>query len=234
MSPKSVGLLCAVPLESNLILKRFRLKRIKSASFERFEANSEGLKLALVHSGIGLANAAHSSAMLIERFSPDVLINFGIAGACPDGGLSIGDIAVASSESYADSGVSDGGGFDLIGIPILTIKGKKVFNIIPLGSGLLKKAKKALPHAVTGGFITVASASASARRARGLCDKYGAICENMEGAAIAHVCAIHKIPFLQIRGISNIAGVRDKKKWDIKTASENAQEAVTALLKAFL
>jgi futalosine hydrolase len=48
----------------------------------------------------------------------------------------------------------------------------------------------------------------------------------MEGAAIAQVCAIYKIPMLEIRGISNIAGERDKRKWNLDLASENCQELV--------
>ena len=52
----------------------------------------------------------------------------------------------------------------------------------------------------------------------------------MEGAAIAQVCTIYKIPMLEIRGISNIVGERDKRKWNLGLASENCQKL---LLKLF-
>jgi futalosine hydrolase len=52
----------------------------------------------------------------------------------------------------------------------------------------------------------------------------------MEGAAIAHVCAMYKIPMLGIRGISNIAGIRDKRKWNLKLASENCQETALEII----
>ena len=53
----------------------------------------------------------------------------------------------------------------------------------------------------------------------------------MEGAAIAHICAMYDIPMIEIRGISNIVENRDIKKWDIQLASENCQMAVIELIK---
>jgi hypothetical protein len=35
---------------------------------------------------------------------------------------------------------------------------------------------------------------------------------------------------LEIRGISNIAGIRDRRKWDIKRASENCQKVVMDII----
>ena len=52
----------------------------------------------------------------------------------------------------------------------------------------------------------------------------------MEGAAIAQVCTIYKIPMLEIRGISNKVGERDKRKWDLGLASENCQKLLLKLL----
>ena len=78
----------------------------------------------------------------------------------------------------------------------------------------------------SGAFVTVSAASGSAQRAKELERRFSAVCENMEGAAIAQVCAIYKLPMFEIRGISNTAGVRDKRRWDIQLASLNCQKAV--------
>jgi len=43
----------------------------------------------------------------------------------------------------------------------------------------------------------------------------------MEGAAFHYVCLQQHIPFIQIRSISNIVGVRDKNKWKMKEAIES-------------
>jgi futalosine hydrolase len=51
--------------------------------------------------------------------------------------------------------------------------------------------------------------------------KFDPVVESMEGAALHYVCLQEKIPFLQLRSISNYIGERDKKKWKIKDAILN-------------
>jgi futalosine hydrolase len=55
----------------------------------------------------------------------------------------------------------------------------------------------------------------------------------MEGAAVAQVAALHDIPWLEVRGISNIVEDRDLKKWNIPLAAEAAQKAVARILKGW-
>ena len=62
---------------------------------------------------------------------------------------------------------------------------------------------------------------------------FAADIESMEGAALHYVCLLQKIPFLQIRAISNKVGVRDKTKWKIKTAIENLAMELHALLNDY-
>lgn len=57
------------------------------------------------------------------------------------------------------------------------------------------------------------------------------VIESMEGGGLHYVCLKEKIPFLQLRSVSNEIGVRDKTKWDIKGAIGNLNEQLIALLK---
>ena len=59
---------------------------------------------------------------------------------------------------------------------------------------------------------------------------FAADIESMEGAALHYVCLLQKVPFLQLRSISNKVGVRDKTKWKIKTAIDNLTMELNALL----
>jgi futalosine hydrolase len=52
-------------------------------------------------------------------------------------------------------------------------------------------------------------------------NKYAVQIESMEGAALHYVCLQEKIPFLQIRSVSNWVGERDRTKWKMKEALEN-------------
>ena len=74
-----------------------------------------------------------------------------------------------------------------------------------------------------GNFITVSAATGTPERALELEKRFDALCENMEGAAIAHICTMYGIQLTEVRGISNIVGVRDKSTWNLKEASENCQ-----------
>ena len=51
----------------------------------------------------------------------------------------------------------------------------------------------------------------------------------MEGAAAAHICTLYGVPFLEIRGISNLVMDRDRGSWRLERAAEVAARAAAAL-----
>jgi len=53
----------------------------------------------------------------------------------------------------------------------------------------------------------------------------------MEGAALHYVCLLERIPFLQIRSISNETGVRDKARWKMKEALTDLNATLISLIK---
>jgi futalosine hydrolase len=55
----------------------------------------------------------------------------------------------------------------------------------------------------------------------------------MEGAAVFYVCLLEKIPFLEIRAISNYVDIRDTEKWDIPTATDNLTNEIFRFLRRF-
>lgn len=201
---------------------------------------------------MGKVNAAHAATNLAHEYSPSLLLNIGIGGAYPSSGLSVGDIAVAEKEIYGDEGVILKNGFygtDFIGIPLLMKGRKKYFNEFSLDRHLTIKAVRAAQlithHPAPGGssgadsspitvkqgtFLTFSTCTGTKKRAAELEKRYGAICENMEGAAIAHICTLYSIPFVEMRGISNIIEARDLSRWNIKLAAENCQKAALEFL----
>ena len=118
------------------------------------------------------------------------------------------------------------GGYKKIGIPLVQSGRKKYFNEFPVSTPPVPPLVRGGFNIKAGNFVTVSAATGTQKRAKELEERFRAVCENMEGAAIAQVCAIYKIPMFEIRGISNIAGVRDKRKWNLKLASQNCQKAV--------
>jgi futalosine hydrolase len=55
--------------------------------------------------------------------------------------------------------------------------------------------------------------------------RWEAVAESMEGAAAAHVCALYGVPFLELRGISNMVVDRDRGSWKVEAAVSVAGEA---------
>lgn len=233
MRVKTIGLITAMPFEARSLIRALKGKKIVS------QAITEGLygaaRIVHVVAGIGIANAARGTTVLLERYSPAIVLLFGIGGAYPGKGLDVGDVVLAEKEIYADSGLllTDGPhGMDRIGIPLVKKGRKEYFNEYPADRGLLKKALKILQGVRSGTFLTVALSTGVRERAEALSAKFNAVSENMEGAAVAQVCASYGVPFFEARGISNIVEDREPALWNKALAADNCQKAVGRLLLA--
>lgn len=184
----------------------------------------------LATTGIGKVNAAISATLLMEKFHPRLLINTGCGGAYWGSGLSVGDLAIATAEIYGDEGVLTVNGWhnlEIIGIPSVERKGNRYSNEFPLSMQAVEKAfhfafSLGLP-VKRGKFITVSTCSGTTSRGSELYSRFGGICENMEGAAAAHVALLYDTPLLEVRGISNMVEDRDLSRWDIPRSVEMSQ-----------
>ena len=233
-----IGLIVSVAAECRTLAGE--LKMAARRGFQAYEGRIAGKNIVLVVSGMGKVNAAHAATLLMERYSPLIVMNIGIGGAYPSSGLAVGDIAIAGKEIYGDEGVLLKDGFhgtELIGIPLARMGRRKYFNEFPLDRALADRAVSAASlltpcSSRKGVFVTVSACTGTKKRAIDLERRYGAICENMEGAAIAHICMLHGTPFFEMRGISNIVGQRDLSRWNINLAAKNCQKAVIEYIRA--
>lgn len=238
-----IALISSVPEEGKLFTRQLKKKSIVAGKLLH-RGRIHEKNVVYIISGMGKANAAHAATILLERFSPDALVLFGVGGAYPSSGLNVGDIAVAEKELYGDEGVMTGDGFqgtEFIGIPLAAKGGRKYFNEFPLDKELVGKALESLEFvsqpsagsiaAGSGRFVTVSTCTGTRKRALELQKRFGGICENMEGAATAHICTLYGVRMAEIRGISNIVGVRDRATWDIRLAAEHCQKVVMEVLK---
>lgn len=233
-----IGLISAVPEEGRLITDSLEPEPLLAGrAFRR--GRISGHEVVYVVSGMGKANAANAATLLIERFRPDLIILFGVGGAYPSSGLRPGDIAIAEKEIYGDEGVLTSKGFRdtrFIGIPVLRTGRKKYFNEFPMDRKLSRFITKMLKVegrtvVASGPFVTVSACTGTGKRAAELEDRHRAVCEDMEGAAVAQICALYSIPMAEVRGISNIVEKRDRSKWDVSLAARNCEEAVLRILK---
>lgn len=69
-----------------------------------------------------------------------------------------------------------------------------------------------------GPSLTVGMCSGDAETARERFLRHGALAENMEGSAVAQTGFLFRVPVLECRGISNMAGDRNKDHWEMEKA----------------
>jgi futalosine hydrolase len=231
-----LSLVAPTPIESNEIRREIRpapgddLKKI-------FEGELSGNHIIFTHCGVGKVNAAHSATLLLENYNVDVLILFGIGGAYLDSSLKVGDIAVADSENYGEEGVMTEEGWkpmEYTGFPLLKNK-KEYYNTFALDAKLAQIAVRASKdcgfNTEQGNFVTVSQCSGTRKCGTLMKERFNGLCENMEGAAVAHICAMYGVPMIEIRGISNIIEDRDMLKWDIDAAASNCNKVVLELVR---
>ncbi|HEU5318092.1 MAG TPA: futalosine hydrolase [Chloroflexota bacterium] len=192
----------------------------------------------VVVAGMGAVNTAHALTRELLQDRPEVVIQTGIAGAYVPSGLGVGDVALATEEVYGDVGVLTPDGWlsaEEIGIPLAgaTETRPARFNHFPLDDAMVARAVAVGGNLVarSGRFLTLAQVTGVRRAGDALYDRFGALCESMEGAAAAHVCALHDVPFLEVRGVSNLVENRDRSRWRIAEAAEAAQRVVRRLVE---
>jgi futalosine hydrolase len=240
-----IALLCSVHPEAEQVLSWTTIKATTQLGSKSIIVGMlAGREVLVCVGGMGKVNAAHAATLMIAEFAPEALVVFGVGGAYPSSGAVVGDVALAHQEIAGDEGVLTHDGFmdtEYIGIPLLKTASSVIFTTYPASELLLKRALHTLittagPGSVKvhfGPFVTLSTCTGISARAKELEERYHGLCENMEGAAVAQVAALHKVPWLEVRGISNIVEDRNLKKWDIPRAVEAAQKAVVSILKGW-
>ncbi len=197
-----------------------------------------GAHVTAVISGVGQANTAQSITVLLGHGPVGLVMLCGCGGAYAGSGLSVGDVAVATEEVYADMGVltSEGWlGLEDIGLPLIEKRGCQYYSRFPVRAEYVEAAVSVpnvpeMPVVRPGVFLTVCSVTGTSARGEELHRRFGAVCENMEGAAAAQTALVYDVPFVELRGISNMAGDRDRAGWDIALACSNCAKVASAFI----
>jgi adenosylhomocysteine nucleosidase len=188
-------------------------------------ATVAGLLVVAVRSGVGLINAAAATERVINAYRPRVVLNYGCAGAhrrdILPGDVIIGTCVVHHSavqflatgeERYRGFGYEVGGErvkvTELACTPALVQAARKVAaDYVPvswphnLPWPIAMPYREPLMH--TGAIASADVWTQSPARLDLLHHRHGALCEDMEAVAVAQICALHSVPFLTIKDISN-------------------------------
>jgi adenosylhomocysteine nucleosidase len=194
---KKIVIITAMKEELEAIKNKFEKveeKQLKDLTF--FEGQANGKEYILVKCGVGKVNAARVTQILIDNFDIEYIINIGIAGSLNDE-LEIGDIVIGKNLVQHDFDITAFGhekGY-------ITDTGR----VFQSNENLIKKySKKNSDYNIIIG--TIASGDIFCNQVamkEKIRSKFGADCVEMEGAAIAQVATLNKIPFIVIRSISD-------------------------------
>lgn len=191
--------------------------------------------LRLLLNGVGPVETALSLSRVLERDHTKIrfVVNFGIGGAYLSGRTTqagLLDICLAEREVLGDFGVCFGNRVEPFSNSDMVVK-----TVFTLDQDLLREAVTVLAKqqitAHTGTFVTVNGASGTRERAEQFSARYGALCENMEGAAAARVCEAYDLRLLEVRAISNMVEDRPGTEWKIDAACAQAASAAALILR---
>ncbi len=184
--------------------------------------------------GVGVVETTLCLSRFLEqrRAEFSAVLHIGVAGAYfpPSGeGAKCLDICLAEKEFFGDFGICYQDSIAPLGEELIH---KSAYT---LDGTLLQRAAAVLQKEhiqfFQGTFVTVAGVSATHKRGEMLQKQYGALCENMEGAAVARVCDAFSLPLLEMRSISNYVEDRDTRKWKLKEASQKSAACAALVLE---
>ena len=222
-------ILCATPHEMSAFLAQYppNQEQVTRTGVRILSGRIDKTPYSLAFTGVGVFNTASTLTLLLERLTPSVILQTGIAGVFEKSGYGLGDIGLADREHYIHTGIADGNTeadplpFDLIRDQPSTRKGIYHFEHELLLSAYDRLIREfgASPTAICKGpFITVSGITGGSGRADELYSAFTPVMEAMEGAAAAHIAALYRTSFLEVRSASNFVGEREKSKWDIPGA----------------
>ena len=172
------------------------------AGMEFCAGRLEGLDAVVVQCGVGKVNAAMCTQILCSVYGVTHLVNTGIAGSlCAE--LDIADLVVSTDAMYHDFDVS------IFGRPVGQVPGMDVVAFPAdekLSACAFAAAEAVNPGHTKSGRVASGDQFVSRKEQKEhIIAVSGALCTEMEGAAIAHTAYRNNVPFVILRAISDKA-----------------------------
>jgi futalosine hydrolase len=197
------------------------------AEAEAVRAGADPALVVVEPVGVGPAAAAAGTARLLALAEAAgrpfrAVLSAGIAGGFP-GRAGIGATVIGVRSIAADLGAESSDGF----LPIESLGFGS--SVLLADEELVETLAAALPHALMGDVLTLATVTGTAETAARLAGAHpAAVAEAMEGFGVACAAAAAGIPCAELRTVSNLVGPRDRSAWRLA----DAFAALTAAAKS--
>ncbi len=177
--------------------------------------------------GVGISNTIYHLLKHLHTKSYDLIIQIGIAGRYNED-VEIGEVVAINEDCFADFGVLEDSNFHSIFDMGLMEKNQTPFNDGVLENKDVHKYSEGL-KIVKGATVNMLTDDITAIKR--IINKFSPVVETMEGAAFHYICNQEGLSYLQIRGVSNDVGIRDKSKWKIDEAIQSSNDFLIQYLK---
>lgn len=229
-----IAILCALPAEIAPFKRALQLKQLpQSGGILCWRAEYGAKTMTLVQTGVGKVQAAAAAQQVIMEYAPDAMLSCGTAGSL---GVQerIGDVVLGASTVQHDYGFILPETFIPFGFHLRRPRGKALFlREFPADVNLLNIAKALEIENVrtfSGKILSGDQVIFSTAKRAALAQQFQALAVDMESAAIAQICAIHQIPCLAVRSLSDFADESsfplDVSKIDLNEMGESASGSI--------
>ncbi|MGD6847128.1 5'-methylthioadenosine/S-adenosylhomocysteine nucleosidase [Rossellomorea aquimaris] len=221
-------------MEEEVALLRENISNPKVETIAGCEYTSGTMKdkdVILLRSGIGKVNAAMSTAVLLQHFKPDCIINTGSAGGF-DPSLDVGDVVISTEVRHHDVDVT-AFGYEYGQVPQLPAAFTADEKLMQTAIDSVRELGDA--QVVSGLIATGDSFMNDPKRVEAICDKFtGLQAVEMEAAAIAQVAHQFNVPFVIIRSLSDIAGKESDVSFEqyLEKAALHSAKMVMSIVKS--
>ena len=187
-----------------------------------------GNQISILITGVGMFQTIYSLTKHLNTYKYDFAINLGICGAYSDE-IPLGEVVNIVEEQFGDFGFDNNGIFNNFFDSDLINK-----NHFPFTDGKLLNSsieKVCQNHEIKEvSSITVNTVNGEKNKIETVKKMFDADVENMEGAGFFYVCLMEKIPFMEIRAVSNLVEARNKENWKIQNAISKLTDRMKLIL----
>ncbi|MDF2922389.1 MAG: futalosine hydrolase [Paenibacillaceae bacterium] len=179
--------------------------------------------------GVGPAAAAACAAAAMASYPYRLVVSAGIGGGFA-GKAHVGSLVIADEMIAADLGVETQEGFR--SVEQMGFGSSSYRPPSRLVEQFARLCRQEGLSVVTGPVLTVSTATGSADTASGLLSRVpDAAAEAMEGYGVAAAARMFGVECLEIRGISNLVGPRDRSAWRIADALAQLERAFPIMME---
>ena len=218
-----IGFVVAMEKEAKLFLNRLDFFEEQTIAGKKiYVGRFLNQEIVLIISGIGKVNASFSTQILIDKFLPRLIINFGVAGGKANSNLNAGDVVLLNKICQYD--------FDLSEIDNVSVGYMQDYDTV-----FYKTDYKMYK----GNAFKICSCATGDRFTKNeyflkIIKDLSANVVDMETGAIVQVCTANKIKFLSLKLISDVDG-SDKSIFkqyaeNVKSICDKIPDAIEELI----